>query len=258
MPRRSKTTAGEELAALRERYAAELGRSRELEVALERARLEVDGASRAITDGYASEDEQAVREAREREQSAVETVAELEGQLAGAVVRTERAGQRVDEFQTERARDLLVEAEHAARETTIELRRTAHETVRAWHQYKADRARIQEIVNRLEPGLGQVNGPASTAPASPLAGKSVAPAGERNREASPCGAGGLKASPGDGLPRVVQAGGGGAESGWWSSAPPLASRPGGKDHRATTLLHAPLLPDKKNRAVGDRCLENRC
>jgi hypothetical protein len=162
MPRRSKTTAGEELAALRERYAAELGRSRELEVALERARLEVDGASRAITDGYASEDEQAVREAREREQSAVETVAELEGQLAGAVVRTERAGQRVDEFQTERARDLLVEAEHAARETTIELRRTAHETVRAWHQYKADRARIQEIVNRLEPGLGQVNGPAST------------------------------------------------------------------------------------------------
>jgi hypothetical protein len=162
MPRRSKTTAGEELAALHERYAAEHGRSRELEVALERARLEVEGASRAITDGYASEDEQAVREAREREQSAVETVAELEGKLAGAVVRTERAGQRVDEFQTERARDLLAEAEHAARETTIELRRTAHETVRAWRHYKADRARIQEIVNRLEPGLGQVNGPAST------------------------------------------------------------------------------------------------
>jgi hypothetical protein len=162
MPRRSKMTAGEELAALHERYAAELGRSRELEVALERARLEVEGASRAITDGYASEDEQAVREAREREQSAVETVAELEGQLAGAVARTERAGQRVDEFQTERARDLLAEAEHAARETTIELRRTAHETVRAWRQYKADRARIQEIVNRLEAGLGQVNGPAST------------------------------------------------------------------------------------------------
>jgi hypothetical protein len=162
MSRRSKTTAGEELAGLRERYAAEHGRVRELEVALERARLEVEEASRAITDGYAAEDEPAVREARKREHEAVETVAELEGQLAGALVRTERAGQRVDEFQTERARDLLVEAEHAARETTIDLQRTAHETVRAWRQYKADRARIQEIVSRLEPGSGQVNGPPST------------------------------------------------------------------------------------------------
>jgi hypothetical protein len=162
MSRRSKTTAGEELAGLRERYAAEHGRVRELEVALERARLEVEEASRAITDGYAAEDEQAVREAREREHEAVETVAELEGQLAGAVVRTERAGQRVDEFQTERARDLLAEAEAAARETTAELAHAAEETVRLWRGYKADRSRIQEIVNRIEPGLGQVNGPPSS------------------------------------------------------------------------------------------------
>jgi hypothetical protein len=162
MPRRSTTSAGEELAALREQYAAELDRVRELEVALERARLEVEEASRAVTDGYAAEDEKAVREAREREQSAVETVTELEGQLAGAVVRAERAGQRVDEFQNERAHDLLAEAEAAARETTLNLRRAAEDTARFWRQYKQHRNAIQMLVARIEPGLGGVNGPAST------------------------------------------------------------------------------------------------
>ena len=162
MPRRSKASAGEEVASLREQYAAEHGRTRELEVALERARLEVEEAGAAVADGYAAEDEQAVREARERERSAAEAVTELEGQLAGAVIRAERAGRAVDEFQTERARDLLVEAERAARETTAELARFAYETVKTWGRYKADRSRVQEIVNRIEPGLGQVNGPPST------------------------------------------------------------------------------------------------
>jgi hypothetical protein len=37
MPRKNKVSAGDELAALRQQYAAEHGRVRELEVALERA-----------------------------------------------------------------------------------------------------------------------------------------------------------------------------------------------------------------------------
>jgi hypothetical protein len=162
MPRRSKTTAGEELAALSERYAAEHGRVRELEVALARARLEVEEASRAITDGYAAEDEQGVREAREREHQAAETLRELEGQLAGAVIRAERAGQQVDAFQNKRARDLLSEAEDAARETTVKLWRSTEETADLWRQYKQDRNAIQMLVAKLEPGLGGVNGPPST------------------------------------------------------------------------------------------------
>jgi hypothetical protein len=55
--------------------------------------------------------------------------------------------------------DLLGEAEDAARETTLNLQRAAHETGRLWRQYKADREAIQRLVNRAEPGAGQVNGP---------------------------------------------------------------------------------------------------
>lgn len=157
--RRSKRSAHAELDQVGQEYVQEQARVREFQVELEAARAEVEGASRAITDGYAAEDEQAVREARKREQSAVEKLEDLRHRLDGAVIRTERAGQRVDAFQTERAGDLLSEAEDAARETTLKLRRAAHETVRGFRQYKADRQRIQELVNRVEPGAGQVNGP---------------------------------------------------------------------------------------------------
>jgi hypothetical protein len=161
MPRRSKVSANEELAALRQQYAAEHGRVRELEVALERAKHEIEEASHAVANGYAAEDEQAVAEAREREQQAVETVRELEGQLAGAVIRAERAGQAVDEFQNERAGDLLSEAERASRETTLNLRRAAEDTARFWRQYKQDRNAIQILVNRIQPGIS-TNGPPSS------------------------------------------------------------------------------------------------
>jgi hypothetical protein len=159
---KSKTTAHGELDQLQQQYAQEHTRVRELEAELEAAKFDVERASREIADGYAVDDDRAVTEARRREHQAVERVRELQHRLNGAVIRAERAGERVDAFGQERAQDLLAEAEAAARETTIELQRAAHETVRVWRRYKADRARIQEIVNRLEPGLGQVNGPAST------------------------------------------------------------------------------------------------
>jgi Fic family protein len=140
----------------------EHARVHELEVELEQATLAVEEAGRTITDGYAAEDEQAVREARKRERAAVEKLEDLEHRLAGAAIRAERAGERVDVFQTERAGDLLSEAEDAARDTTADLRRAVQETVRIRRQYKQDRTAIQQLVNRIEPGAGQVNGPPSS------------------------------------------------------------------------------------------------
>jgi hypothetical protein len=140
----------------------EHARVHELEVELEQATLAVEEAGRTITDGYAAEDEQAVREARKRERAAVEKLEDLEHRLAGAAIRAERAGERVDAFQTERAGDLLSEAEDAARDTTADLRRAVQETVRIRRQYKQDRTAIQQLVNRIEPGAGQVNGPLSS------------------------------------------------------------------------------------------------
>jgi Fic family protein len=140
----------------------EHARVHELEVELEQATLAVEEAGLTITDGYAAEDEQAVREARKRERAAVEKLEDLEHRLAGAAIRAERAGERVDVFQTERAGDLLSEAEDAARDTTADLRRAVQETVRIRRQYKQDRTAIQQLVNRIEPGAGQVNGPPSS------------------------------------------------------------------------------------------------
>jgi hypothetical protein len=157
----SKQTARAELDGLRQEYAREHARVREFEAEVEAAKAELEEAGRAVTDAYAAEDDKAVREAREREQAAVEKLGDLEHRLAGAAVRAERAGQRLDAFQTERAEDLLGEAEDAARETTSTLQRAATQTVRAFRQYRADRQRIQELVNRIEPGAGQVNGPPS-------------------------------------------------------------------------------------------------
>jgi len=159
--RRSKRSAHADLDQVRQEYVQEHARVRKFQVELEAAKAEVEGARRAITDGYAAEDEQAVGEARKREQSAVAKLEDLRHRLDGAVIRSERAEQRVDAFQTERAGDLLSEAEDAARETTLNLRRAAQETVRFWRQYKQGREAIQQLVNRVEPGAGQVNGPPS-------------------------------------------------------------------------------------------------
>jgi hypothetical protein len=160
MPRRS---AQAELDGLRqELLAQENVRVREFEAEVAAAKAEVEEAGRAVTDSYAAENEKAMREARKRERAAVEKLEDLQHRLAGAVIRAERAGQRVDAFQTERAEDLLGEAEDAARETTLNLQRAAQETVRFWRQYRQDREAIQRLVNRAAPGAGQVNGPPST------------------------------------------------------------------------------------------------
>jgi hypothetical protein len=158
---RSKTTAHGELDQLQQQYAQEHTRVRELEAELEAGKFDVERASREIADGYAVDDERAVTEARERQHQAVERVRELQHRLNGAVIRAERAGERMDAFRQERAQDLLAEAEADARRTTDELQRAVRQAIHLWRAYKRDRSRIQQLVSAIEPGAGQVNGPPS-------------------------------------------------------------------------------------------------
>jgi hypothetical protein len=159
---KSKTTAHGELDQLRQQYAQEHTRVRELEAELGAAKFDVERVSHEIADGYAVDDERAVTEARKREHQAVERVRELQHRLNGAVIRAERAGERVDAFRQERAQDLLAEAEADARRTTDELQRAVREAIRLWRGYKGDRSRIQQLVSAIEAGAGQVNGPPSS------------------------------------------------------------------------------------------------
>jgi hypothetical protein len=174
MPRRSKAgappasgetrwerRAHDELDQLRQEAASERVKVRDADLALAAAKVEVEDAGRAITDGYAEEDPEAVRAARERERDAVEKLEDAQHRLDGAVRRLERVETELRTFESERAPELLAEVESAARETTADLQRAAQETVRIWLQYKENRNAIQQLVNRIEPGAGQVNGPPS-------------------------------------------------------------------------------------------------
>jgi hypothetical protein len=179
---------------------------RDADLALAAAKVEVEDAGRAVTDGYAAEDQEAVRAAREREQSAVEKLEDAQHRLDGAVVRLEGVEAELRTFESERAPELLAEAEDAAHETTADLQRAAHEAVRLWREYKENRNAIQQLVNRIEPGAGQVNGPPAKlclgvgahrtrartprrrrprAAAASLARQGLAPAGGRGGQAPP-------------------------------------------------------------------------
>jgi hypothetical protein len=175
MPRRSKAgapaasgetrkerRAHDELDALRDKAASERVKVRDAELALAAAKAEVEDTGRAVVDGYAAEDQHAVRAAREREHEAVEKFEDAQHRLDGAVLRLERVETELRTFESERAPEPLAEAEASARTTTLALQRAATETARAFHQYRADRERIQQLVNAIEPGAGQVNGPPST------------------------------------------------------------------------------------------------
>jgi hypothetical protein len=151
----------DELDQLRQEAAGERVKVRDADLALAAAKVEVEDAGRAITDGYAAEDQEAVRAARDREREAVEKLEDAQHRLDGAVLRLERVEAELRTFESERAPELRVEAEDAARETTLQLRRAAEETMRHWRQYKQDRTAIQQLVNLIEPGAGQLNGPPS-------------------------------------------------------------------------------------------------
>jgi hypothetical protein len=103
MPRRSKggapaataetrweRRAHDELDALRQAAASERAKVRDADIQLEAAKVKVEDAGRAVVDGYAAEDHEAVAKAREREREAVEKLQDRQHQLDGAVLRLER------------------------------------------------------------------------------------------------------------------------------------------------------------------------
>lgn len=130
MPR-SKQTAHAELDGLRQGAAAERVKQRTLAAEAEAASLAVERASAAIAHGYAAEDERAVAAGRKAEEAAVANLKDIQHRLNGAELRVQRAQRALDDFQRDRARDLLAEREQAARAVTAELATSARETVRA-------------------------------------------------------------------------------------------------------------------------------
>jgi hypothetical protein len=98
-----KQSAHAELDGLRRDLAREHARVRGFEAEVEAAKAEVEEAGRAVVDAYAEGSEKAAGAARAREQTAAEKLKDLGHRLAGAAVRAERAGERVEAFQTERA-----------------------------------------------------------------------------------------------------------------------------------------------------------
>lgn len=77
MPRNAKRSADAQLDQLRQAVAAERVKARDLETQLEAARLEVEGAARAVTDAYAEDDAKLAALRRQELQAAEGDVANL-------------------------------------------------------------------------------------------------------------------------------------------------------------------------------------
>ena len=130
MPRNAKRSADAQLDQLRQAVAAERVKARDLETQLEAARLEVEGAARAVTDAYAEDDAKLAGLRRQELQAAEGDVANLGNRAGAAGLPVERAQQELDAFQREHARDLLEEREQPARTVAAELTASVHETLR--------------------------------------------------------------------------------------------------------------------------------
>jgi hypothetical protein len=154
MPPRRRS-AHSELDGLRRQAAAERVKARDVEAQLEAAKAKVEQASADITAGYASEDQRAVTTARKAEQEAVAQVRALQHRVDGAALRVERAQQQLDEFQRERARDLLAEREQPARTIAADLTASVQETLRLAKAYVAER-RAQDQLVAAVPGASHV------------------------------------------------------------------------------------------------------
>jgi hypothetical protein len=162
MPR--KTTAHEQLDQLRQNAAAERVRHRDLQAGMEAAKAEVEQASRAITDGYAAEDQRAVAQARKTETEAVANVRELQHRVDGAALRVERAQQELAAFQREHARDLLAEREQPARTIAAQLTASVHETIRLAKSYITEREAQDRLVAAVPDATVRTDGPAASHP----------------------------------------------------------------------------------------------
>jgi hypothetical protein len=163
MPPR-KPTAYAQLDRLSQQAAAERVRHRDLAAEFEAAKHAVEQASRAITDGYAAEDERAVGQAREAEQQAVAKVKDQQHRLTGAEVRVARTQRELDEFRRDRARDLLKEREQPARTVAAELTASVRQTLTLAKAYEAERQTVDQLVAAVPGATPRNDGPAPEHP----------------------------------------------------------------------------------------------
>jgi hypothetical protein len=77
-------SAHQQLDQLRRDAADERVKVRDLEAQFEAAKLEVESAGRAISDGYAAESQRDVAQARKAEEAAIIKVKDLQHRLTGA------------------------------------------------------------------------------------------------------------------------------------------------------------------------------
>jgi chromosome segregation ATPase len=170
---RATRSAHGELDELRQRTAAERVKLRDLSAELAAAKAEVDAASDAITEGYASEDErlatrhaarQAVDRARKEQEGAVAKVRELQHRVDAAGLRIERAQREADTFAAEHARELLDELEGEAHEAAANLTRDGAEVVRAHRAYLTLRTEIDRLVASVAGATSRADGPPHSHP----------------------------------------------------------------------------------------------
>jgi hypothetical protein len=157
-------TAHAELDELRQRAADERMKRRDLEAALVSAKVKVEEASVAITDGYAADDRRAVGRARKAEEEAVAEVRELQHRVDGTALRVERAQAQHDEFLRGRVSDLLEEREQPARIAAVELTASVRETLRLSRAYLAERRAQDQLVAATPGASPRTDGPAAAHP----------------------------------------------------------------------------------------------
>jgi hypothetical protein len=163
MPRKRvvhiQVSAHDQLDQLRQQVGAEGVKLRELDVALEAAKRKIEDASNDIAFAYVEEDEKLAAQRRKALETAEDEIADIGHRRAAAQVRVERAQEAVRAFTEEHAAELLKEREDAASETAKRLTHAVHEAVQLNRQYAEDRQGIQDLVNVITPGDGQMNGP---------------------------------------------------------------------------------------------------
>jgi len=161
MPKQRKT-AHAELDELRQQATAERVKARNLEAQLEAAKVEVEDASRTVTDAYAAEDAKLAQQRRMQLEAAEAKVIDLGHQVTAAAQRVERARRQLDEFQRDHAGDLLAEREQPARVVAAELTADVHKALRSASAYIAERERQDRLVASVPGATPRVDGPAAS------------------------------------------------------------------------------------------------
>lgn len=149
---------------LRQAAGAERMKQRDHEAKLDAAKLEVERAGQAVTDAYAADDATLAAQRRKELQAAEGAVLDLQHRVDAAGLRVERAQQQLDEFQRERARDLLEERVAEAREVALKLTRGGHDLVRLHRAYGAMRTDIDSLVRAVPDAVVRNDGPPPSHP----------------------------------------------------------------------------------------------